>query len=139
MVVYDIQCSKGHVFESWFKDSKTFNVQSKKNLLTCPVCNDSQVQRAPMAPRISSGKSKNKASKEYTEQALKAITNTQEFIEKNCDNVGKGFAEEARKIHYGDVTKRNIWGEATQEEAEELKKEGIEFGEIPFPISSRDS
>lgn len=138
MILYDLHCSNGHVFESWFRDSNAFSKQSKDGQIPCPLCGDLKVERAPMAPRISSGKSQRKANKEYTERALTVLTNAQEFLDKHCDDVGGRFAEEARKIHYGDTKKRNIWGEATLEEAEELKEEGIEFGEIPFPLGRKD-
>lgn len=139
MIVYDLRCSQGHVFESWFSDSAAFTEQSKARELACPLCGDTQVDRAPMAPHVSTGKAKRQSGKEYTQRAMKALTNAQTFLDEHCDNVGDRFAEEARKIHYGDAEKRNIWGAATPEDVAELRDEGIEFGEIPFPVRRKDS
>ncbi len=112
MILYRLRCSKGHEFESWFKDSKTYERQEKKSVIGCAVCGDSKVKRAIMSPRI--GK-KGKAE-----------------VEKNCEHVGDKFAEEARKIHYGESDKRGIYGETSDEEARALAEEGIEFGRLPW-------
>ena len=135
MVVYDIRCSHDHVFEAWFPDSAAFDTQAGAGHVTCPTCGDTRVVRAPMAPNISTGKGDAKR-RELAEQAVKALTNMREFIEQNCDDVGGRFAEEARKIHYGESAPRNIYGSATGDEAEALKDEGIEFGELPWPVRS---
>ena len=144
MVVYDLRCSQGHVFESWFPDSATFQQQADGAELACPVCGDGAVVRAPIAPNVITSKSQGRARSEaadieYTKQAMKALTNARAYIEKNCENVGDRFPEEARKIHYGEADKRNIWGEASQEEAESLREEGVEFGEIPFSLRRNDA
>ncbi len=132
MVVYDIRCSHDHVFEAWFPDSAAFDAQALAGHVACPLCGDVRVMRAPMAPNISTGKG-DAERRAAAEHALKALTNMREFIENSCDNVGGRFAEEARKIHYGESTPRNIYGRATGEEAEALQDEGIEFGELPWP------
>jgi hypothetical protein len=133
MVVYDIRCSHDHVFEAWFPDSSQFEVQAKSGQVVCPTCGDARVVRAPMAPNISTGRGEAEQRRAMHEHALKVLTNMRSFVEKNCDNVGGHFAEEARKIHYGESAPRNIYGRATGEEAEQLKDEGIEFGELPWP------
>jgi hypothetical protein len=132
MVVYDVRCSHDHVFEAWFPDSAAFDVQAKKGEVACPVCGDVRVARAPMAPNVATGKGDAERKKQLAAQAVRMLTNMQAFIEKNCDNVGNRFAEEARKIHYGERETRNIYGRATEQEANELRDEGIEFGEIPW-------
>ena len=113
MILYRLRCSKGHEFESWFKDSKTYERQEKKSLIGCAVCGEARVSRAPMAPRLGKG-------------------STKVEVEKNCEHVGDKFAEEARKIHYGESDKRGIYGETSDEEAEALADEGIEFGRLPW-------
>ena len=133
MVVYDLRCGNEHVFEAWFPGSDAFDAQAKRGKVQCPVCGDRKIQRAPMAPHVST-RGRAVARRESAEQAMKALTNMQAFIEKNCDHVGPQFAEEARKIHYGETETRNIYGEATPDEAAELRDEGIEFGEIPWPV-----
>jgi len=139
MIIFDLRCSQGHVFESWFPDSAAFTKQAKARKLACPLCGDTRVERAPMAPHVSTGKARSQSEKEYTHRAMKALTNVQMFLDQHCDHVGDGFAEEARKIHHGDVEKRNIWGEATLEDAAELREEGVEFGQIPFPARRKDA
>lgn len=153
MILYRLRCSKGHEFDSWFKDSKSYERQEKKSLIGCAVCGDSKVARAIMSPRI--GKKKAKAeievpapapapapTPEQQQMAALARTMPKELrdallkvraeVEKNCEHVGDRFAEEARKIHYGESDKRGIYGETTDEEAEALAEEGIEFGRLPW-------
>src|SRR6267378_2579781 len=113
MILYRLRCSKGHEFEGWFKDSKTYERQEKKSLIGCAVCGDGKVERALMAPRLGKGGKKVE-------------------VEKNCEPVGDKFAEEARKIHYGESDKHGIYGETSEEEAEALADEGIEFGRLPW-------
>lgn len=134
MVVYDVRCSHDHVFEAWFPDSAAFDAQAKAGHVACPTCGDVRVVRAPMAPNIATGKGDAERRAALAAHAMKVLTNMRQFIEKNCDNVGGRFAEEARKIHYGESAPRNIYGRDTGEEAEALKDEGIEFGELPWPV-----
>jgi hypothetical protein len=132
MILYDVICSNDHVFEAWFADSKAFEDQRKDSAIVCPVCGDTQVEKALMAPNISAKKEQATADSKDAAEAMKFLYKMREHIEENCDYVGKNFAEEARKIHHEEVDKRDIYGEATAEEAEELREEGIEFGEIPW-------
>lgn len=133
MIVFDLRCDKGHVFEAWFPDSKTFERQAKKGQVTCPVCGDTKVAKALMAPNISTGRKKD-AEKEKAQAAkvMQALSEVRRQVEENCDYVGPEFAEEARKIHYGETEERGIYGEATKEESKELADEGIEVGVIPW-------
>lgn len=133
MVVYDLKCSKDHVFEAWFRDSSAFDDQAGKKRLVCPMCGDKKVKKALMAPNISTPKEKTDAEKKQAAvQVFQALAAMREQVEKNCDYVGPQFAEEARKIHYGEADARNIYGEATKEEAAELQEEGVEFGQLPW-------
>jgi len=152
MILYRLRCSKGHEFESWFKDSKTYERQEKKSLIGCAVCGDAKVARAVMAPRIGS-KSKKAAdieaptpapapspeqqqmaalTRRMPKELREALLKVRAEVEKNCEHVGEKFAEEARKIHYGESDKRGIYGETSDEEAEALAEEGIEFGRLPW-------
>jgi hypothetical protein len=153
MILYRLRCSNDHEFESWFKDSKTYDRQEKRSLIGCAVCGDSKVQRAIMAPRI--GKKGNAVEVEapapvpapgptpeqqqmaalarhMPKELREALMKVRAEVEKNCEHVGDKFAEEARKIHYGESTKRGIYGETSDEEAEALAEEGIEFGRLPW-------
>jgi hypothetical protein len=158
MILYRLRCAGGHEFESWFKDSKSYERQEKRSLIGCPVCGDSKVERALMAPRLGkSGKGRGGEEKPVEAQASppvpapspqqqqmaalarqmpkelrEALLKVREHVEKNCEHVGEKFAEEARKIHYGESDKRGIYGETTEEEATALSEEGIEFGRLPW-------
>lgn len=134
MVVYDLKCGKSHLFEAWFRDSGAYEAQSLAGKVACPVCGSKKVARAPMAPNVARG-SRDLSSSEQKQQAKQMLTllkDMREKVEKNADYVGPKFAEEARKIHYGEIDKRSIYGEASKDEADELTEEGIEFGVIPW-------
>jgi hypothetical protein len=153
MILYRLRCSKGHEFESWFKDSRTYERQERKSLIGCAVCGDSKVERALMSPRI--GKADDAAepqalpapvpappsleqqkmaalARHMPKELRQALLQVRAEVEKNCEHVGDRFAEEARKIHYGESDKRGIYGQTTDEEAEALAEEGIEFGRLPW-------
>ena len=134
MISFNLRCGKDHVFEAWFKDGKSFDRQARQGKVACPVCGDATVVKAPMAPNIASGVSR-KAVDERTKAAAvrEALTKLQSEVEKNFDYVGPDFAEEARKIHYKEADARNIYGETTDQEAEALHEEGVEFARIPWP------
>lgn len=133
MIAFDLHCSKGHAFEGWFEDSKAYEGQKKRGLLTCPVCNDDAVTKvlspvaiksaAPQLPQLGKAQAELKA-------LHKQVT---DYIENNFDNVGPKFATEALKIHYGAAEPRNIRGVSTKEEEKQLKKKGIEFFKLPVP------
>ncbi len=136
MIKYQLKCSRDHAFEAWFRNSDSFDAQAEAGALACPVCGDRNVVKAPMAPRIA--RSAIGTAAEERRQAMaatvaKKLTEIRSHIEQNCDYVGDRFAEEARRIHYGETPKRDIYGEATERESEELTDEGIDFGRIPWP------
>ena len=130
MILFTLRCASGHEFEGWFRDGETFEAQQKVGEIACPDCGDSQVEKALMAPNI--GRSHKKAAPMSPAQMRAALIEMRRRVETNCDYVGERFAEEARKIHYGEVDPRGIYGEATSEESRELADEGIEFGRIPW-------
>ena len=145
MILYQLQCDKEHRFEAWFRDSQAFDKQSKRKLLACPKCGSAKITKTLMAPRIGKSGGDNQpksATHAPTESNFKLtpeavelkrkLKEIQSHISKECDYVGSNFAEEARKIHYGEVTPHGIYGEATPEDAKELVDEGIEFASIPW-------
>jgi hypothetical protein len=139
MILYDLKCHSGHVFEAWFRDSAAYDAQRKSRKVQCPVCGTGRVDKAPMAPRLAKGAADAPVSQDHAStQAMEFLGQVRDHIEKNCDYVGPEFAEEARKIHYGETDKRNIYGEASDDEAKSLKEEGVEFGQIPW-VSRRNS
>jgi hypothetical protein len=134
MILFNLSCANDHEFEAWFKDGATYDKQVKKRQVSCPVCGDSKIAKAPMAPRIGSGKKADAAAAETAKLAEmhETLSKLRNEVEKNCDYVGPNFAEEARKIHYKETDPRNIYGETSKEEAKALKDEGVEFSSIPW-------
>lgn len=138
MILYDLVCQREHRFESWFRNSNIVEKLIKAGEVACPACGSTNVQKAPMAPRI--GKSDEKSQAMDSEQrelavamekATKALKELREVIEKNFEHVGDRFPQEARKIHYGEAQQRGIFGTASQEDAKALLEEGIEVSVIP--------
>ncbi len=150
MILFDLKCGNDHTFEAWFRDGATFEAQAAQGEIACPLCADTSVEKAPMAPNIARAKGGGSGSAEQALQTLppeakrhlgefrERLTALRKEIEKNSHYVGPKFAEEARKIHYGEVDHRNIHGEASNEEAREMSDEGIPFVVVPW-ISRGDS
>lgn len=136
MIVYDLKCRKDHVFEAWFPDSAAFDAQAAAGKVVCPACGSRKVVKAPMAPRLAPRKGEAGAAPATTDaEAAKVMRQLRELraqVEKHCDYVGDRFAEEARKIHHREVDPRGIYGEASPQEASDLRDEGIEVGMIPW-------
>ena len=136
MIVYSLCCSAGHQFEGWFGDIAAYDAQAGAGTLECPVCGDSRVAKAIMAPAVKSSvtKAKGKPEADVTADHGKArqyFAGMRKFIEENAENVGKAFPEEARKIHYGEAEERHIYGESTLAQARDLVEEGIEVAPMP--------
>ncbi|MDA1090296.1 MAG: DUF1178 family protein [Proteobacteria bacterium] len=145
MILYDLKCHRGHAFEAWFLNGGAYDSQQASGDVLCPHCGTTGVSKAPMAPNIARSRSESSQdhgseyrAQEVAEKILKAVDGLRAEIEDNCDFVGDEFAEEARRIHYGESEKRGIYGEATEEEAEELDDEGVEFFRLPTPRRRND-
>ena len=159
MIRYDLRCERGHAFESWFQDSSAYDAQVKRKLVSCPACGSAKVEKAIMAPRIGRNKPEaaapvsapeapETASTEVStvpstplmmaqERELRAkLKELRDHVTKNADNVGERFPNEARKMHYGDIEHRPIYGEASPDEARSLIEEGIEV--TPLPVLPDD-
>ena len=128
MIHFNLRCGDGHEFEAWFQNSETYDRQVKRKLVGCPVCSGTKITKAPMAPAVAA---KSSAVVDAV-QMRKALVALRAHVEKSCDDVGEKFAEEARKIHYGEVEARGIYGESTEEEARDLVDEGVPVGRIPW-------
>ena len=165
MKVLDLQCPQGHSFEGWFGSQDDYDAQRARGLVTCPVCNDSDIVKMLSAPRLNLGHgvapvsstaetaAKDNASPAPTpalpeladphrqrptdlqglQQMQAAMLNMVRNVMANTEDVGPQFAEEARKIHYGEREERNIRGQATREETEALLEEGIDVMPLPVP------
>ena len=143
MIRYALNCDQGHEFESWFPSSSAYDKQAKRGLLSCPQCGSGKIDKAIMAPRLS-GTHRETLPEAAAPKNPVAMLSPQEreirtklkelrdHLTKNADNVGQKFPEEARKMHYGEIEHRSIYGEASPEEAKGLADEGIEFHPLPI-------
>jgi hypothetical protein len=158
MIRYNLRCDRGHAFESWFQSSSAYESQEKRKLVSCPACGSVKVERAIMAPRIVSKKSRDSAPPAAApaaatevaaptstpllmaqERELRAkLKELRDHIVKNADNVGERFPNEARKMHYGDIEHRPIYGEASPDEARSLIDEGVEVSPLPVLPDDRN-
>jgi hypothetical protein len=163
MILYTLKCPKDHLFETWFRDSAAYEVQTEAAAIECPVCGSTKVEKAIMAPSVakSAGRSRGrdevaatsaapapqaessrmpvsgtttKAMREVEQSAKvrQALQELRRQVEETFDYVGPAFAEEARKIHYGETDERAIYGETSEEEAEALEEEGVSVRRIPW-------
>ena len=131
MIVFNLRCkSCSHMFEAWFSDSQEYMKQLRKKLVLCPSCNSTSVTKSLMTPGVSK-KSNTKISKQK-KTMINNINKYKEIIEKNFDYVGDDFTEEAKKIKYGEIDERPIYGEANLEQTRELIEEEISFTPLPW-------
>jgi hypothetical protein len=146
MIKYALACEQAHEFESWFPSSEAFETQRKRGFVTCPYCNSARVEKQIMAPSVAR---KDKAPdvpaavpqpvavlSDKEQEIRAALRALREHVMKNAENVGKGFVEEARKMHYGEAEERSIYGEADLAEARALLEEGIDV--LPLPVVPDD-
>ncbi len=165
MIRYSLHCDRGHTFESWFQSSSAYESQEKRKLVNCPVCGSAKVERSIMAPQIVSKKGRDSQNRDSQgsndlpapaqpaevtapgstpllmaqERELRAkLKELRDHIVKNADNVGERFPNEARKMHYGDIEHRPIYGEASPEEARSLIDEGVEVSPLPVLPDDRN-
>jgi hypothetical protein len=158
MIRYALICDQRHEFESWFANSDAYDKQAKRGLVTCPLCGSAKVEKAIMAPRLARTDASVAAaeSSEAAETPAEAtpvaappeksqvamlspqekelrqkLKELRDHLTRNADNVGQKFPEEARKMHYGDIEHRSIYGEASPDEAKALAEEGIPFHPLP--------
>ncbi len=144
MIVYDLACAHGHRVEGWFGSGDDFEQQQSKGLVRCPMCDVAQVERLPSA-RVAVPKGAPAAAPSPTPASTQndnavagipaeLIAKLREVV-RNTENVGTRFPEEARKIHYEEVPARAIRGQASPEEAQALRDEGIDFAPIPSVLT----
>ena len=165
MIRYALPCDRRHEFEIWFGNSADYDKQAKRGLVTCPACGSRKVEKALMAPQLGRGSRKGRRSvaaevappeaasqpqAPVSDKTPVAIVSPRErefraklkelrdHLTKNADNVGVKFPEEARKMHYGEIEHRSIYGEASPQDAKELHEEGIEFHPLPVLPDERN-
>ncbi len=153
MKVFNLGCEHGHTFEGWFASADAFEEQSRNGLLSCPMCESGRIERLPSAPRLNlsgaqapggqasvsaTGEGQRQPMAQPTAQQLQALwLKMAQHIERNTEDVGERFAEEARRIHYREAPERGIRGQATRDEARELADEGIDVMAFPMPVARK--
>ncbi|HSD93193.1 MAG TPA: DUF1178 family protein [Methyloceanibacter sp.] len=141
MIRFALICDRGHDFEAWFSSGAAYEEQAISHAVICPCCGSAEVSKAPMAPAVRRSRpeatpalsSPEPQDRKKTYAFLKGL---RAHLEANAENVGPAFPEEARKMHYGESDARSIYGQASLEEAKELKEEGIPA--IPLPALPED-
>ncbi|MCB1476910.1 MAG: DUF1178 family protein [Rhodobiaceae bacterium] len=145
MIRYQLSCSNTHAFEGWFASADAFDKQKAAGLLECPECGTTEVEKALMAPSVSTSRSKERRQSVATvsqpadprrQELLDTMRKLKSVVTENADYVGDRFAEEARKIHFGERDARGIYGEATGEEVKSLLDDGVEI--LPLPDLPED-
>jgi hypothetical protein len=134
MILFDLICDQEHEFEAWFASSEAFGKLKAAKAVSCPHCGSNEVSKALMAPKLSRkvGEEKRMSAEEERTKVRAALKQLRKTVEDTSDYVGKEFPEEARKMHYGESEKRNIYGEASEDEAKELSEEGVPVTQIPW-------
>lgn len=144
MIVFDLACGGGHVFEAWFGSQADYEGQRSRGLVACPSCGDAHVAKAPMAPRIASGAPEPVARAAGVpdqptdpQATMRRLMAVQTEILSRSEDVGHRFADEARAIHAGDAETRLIHGQASRAEAKALIAEGVPVAPLPFPVRDK--
>ena len=157
MILYTLACDQQHSFESWFQNSAAYDKQKKRGLVTCPFCGSAKVDKAIMAPRLARSDAPDSAETPAPTEAAPApakasvammspqerefrqkLKELRDHVTKNADYVGQKFPEQARKMHYGEIEHRSIYGEASPKDAKELHDEGIAFHPLPVLPDERN-
>ncbi len=134
MMRFSLVCERSHEFDGWFRNSDDYDLQKKRGFVSCPVCNSGKVDKALMAPAVSTARKKETIALAVGEEQRKMLAQFQELgrkLRESAENVGDKFAEEARKIHFGETEARGIYGEASADEVKGLIEDGVEV--LPLP------
>ena len=132
MIKYNLICKCGNAFESWFSASSEFDSLLKKKVIKCIYCESSDVEKTVMAPRLARKSNQILKKNKLQRNIKKQLVDFKKYIEKNCEDVGERFPQEARNIHYDKKTSKGIYGKATPEETTELIEEGIDIYTLPW-------
>ena len=151
MILYTLACDRQHTFESWFQNSAAYDAQRNRGLVSCPLCGSTKVEKAIMAPRLAradvpeavetpvsapepvapAAKTPVAMMSPQEREFRKKLKELRDHVTSNADYVGQKFPDEARKMHYGEIEHRSIYGEASPKDAQALHEEGIEFHPLP--------
>ena len=133
MIVFDLECSEGHIFEAWFNNTESFEEQKAKGMISCPYCSDSLVSKVISPVTTKTSPQPDVTTEEESIDYARLAKEIVDYVDKNFDDVGTEFAKEALKMHYDVAEKRNIKGSATADEEKMLEDEGIEFFKLAVP------
>lgn len=131
MIAFDLRCGGGHVFEAWFGSGDDYDAQRARGLVACPICDTSEIDKAPMAPRLGA---KADADPAAMKAMLAEMASAQKRLLAGSEHVGDRFPDEARAIHLGETEARAIHGRASPADAASLREEGIAVAPLPFPV-----
>lgn len=135
MIVFDLKCEGGHVFEAWFGSSAAYEDQRGRGLVACPMCGNADVVKAVMAPAIGAKGNKGPAvPPEAMKAAMAALASAQAKMLEKSEWVGSAFADKARSMHLGEVPSAQIHGQTTVAEAKALVEEGVPVAPLPLPV-----
>ena len=156
MLVLNLSCTHGHGFEGWFGSGDDYDSQQQRQLLSCPICGDGKINRLPSAPHLNVSHLRGGARPPEHQQAPAAagvpataaapalpVNDQAQWLQavahviKHTEDVGDQFAEEARRIHYGETEVRGIRGVATADDTAALLDEGIEVARLPLPVARK--
>ena len=140
MIIFDLKCApQGHVFEAWFGSSEEYEAQRARGLVSCPLCGSGEIDKAPMAPAVGAkGNQADGPAPAQMKALLGAMADAQKKMLETSEHVGPRFADEARAIHLGEAEARAIHGQATAQQADELREEGVPVAPLPFPVIPPD-
>lgn len=143
MISYRLICAGGHEFDGWFQSSAAYDAQLVEGELICPVCGEHRISKGIMAPAVKTSVTKKKGRSEAlppkstppqqsdAQKIGQFMAGFRKYVQENADYVGRKFPEEARKIHYGETSERQIYGEATPDEARDMVEEGLDIAPLP--------
>jgi hypothetical protein len=144
MKVLNLRCGNGHGFEGWFASDDAFMDQNERGLIECPLCADCHVSRLPSAPRLNLSGPRQvevRETAEVADQVVSGVSMQAQWLKavrhliENTEDVGERFATEARRIHYGEIEARGIRGQASADDRQALREEGIEVMSMPLPAA----
>jgi hypothetical protein len=135
MIRYALACTAGHGFDGWFRSSEDYDRQAERHLLSCPVCGSPQIEKALMAPAVSTAEAARSTEAvllgEKEVELRDMIRKVRAEVTKNAENVGPRFAEVARQMHEGEVERASVYGIASQDEVRALAEDGVDFHPLP--------
>lgn len=136
MIRYALACPAGHAFESWFRSSADFDAQARRGFVCCPECGSPRIEKQIMAPAVRTGEAtaaRPVMLADPREAEMRRVLQAyRQFVEAHAEPVGDRFAEEARRIHYGETEARAIYGAATAADVHALLEEGVEVAPLPI-------